>query len=145
MIQVEFILKNKDIVINKLRKRRFEKLNILDDIIVISQERKNTQTVLDNKRNEINKVTKEIALKPQAIDQLKQELVSVKSDIKDLESKLRDLKNQELELLTQIPNLPHDSVPEGKGAQDNNIVYESNVSNRKYNESLLSHIFCPGL
>ena len=42
--------------------------------------------------------------------------------IRDLEEEVRKLDEQLEELLLQVPNIPHPSVPVGKDASDNMVV-----------------------
>ncbi len=59
---------------------------------------------------------------PKAIEPLRASLKTVSQEIKDKEGKLKDVEGALEKLLYDIPNIPHPSVPEGKGSEDNKVV-----------------------
>lgn len=60
----------------------------------------------------------------EAAEALKQETADLKSKVKDLEVQLKASENLLLEEMVKIPNVPHESVPAGRSADDNEIVLE---------------------
>ena len=62
MLQVPFIRENKDLVIKGLTKRNLDAKQIIEDVIRIDEERRKTQTALDNVLSESNSISKEIGI-----------------------------------------------------------------------------------
>ena len=91
---------------------------------------------LDAKRKELLKKTEEMKAKQNAaskqIPQLKKEgkdtsevmaeMKALSDEIKALEPKVREIDEKLNEFLLDIPNVPHESVPEGHGESDNVVV-----------------------
>lgn len=54
-------------------------------------------------------------------EEIKAKVASLKEQAKDLENTMRVASERSEELLLTVPNIPHDSVPFGKGADDNEV------------------------
>lgn len=128
MLQVDFIRNNKEKVIGGLKIRNIgeEGIAIIDDIIKNDDLRKQTQTQLDEKLAQRNKLSKEIgglykSGKAAEAVQMKQTVAKLKSDIEALESTSKSTNETLTNLLLQIPNTPHPSVPPGKTDEDNEL------------------------
>lgn len=113
-----------------LKKRNWseEKLVIIDQIIVLDEQRKEVQTALETELSEMNNLSKAIGelMKNKAIDEansLKVRVGLLKDSSKIKEEMLKSLKEELEEHLYTIPNIPHESVPFGIGADDN-MVYQ---------------------
>jgi seryl-tRNA synthetase len=130
MLQVAFIRENKDLVLEGLAKRNFKNAEeIIDQVISTDENRRATQTELDNTLSESNKFSREIGMmfkngEPQKAAILKEKTVQLKETSKDLTEKLNTLANNLTELLYQIPNVPHASVVAGTTEEDNEIIFE---------------------
>lgn len=129
MLQYSYIRENREEVIEGLRKRGFEQISLIDDIIEFDALRRSTQASLDNLSAEANATAKEIGDlmrqgKRDEAEILKDKSSANKEAIKELSE---ELKNHELKLhnaLVQLPNIPHQSVAFGTGAEDNEVVLE---------------------
>ena len=94
MLQVAFIRDYKGTVLKGLAKRNFANAEVvLNDVLSIDDERKSTQTQLDNILAESNKLSKEIGIlykngEPQKATILKQKTSQLKDDSKVLTEKL---------------------------------------------------------
>jgi len=62
MLQVAHIRENKEAYIKAFTKRNFEAREILEQVITLDENRRNTQTQLDNVLADSNKISKEIGL-----------------------------------------------------------------------------------
>jgi len=130
MLQVAFIRENKDLVLEGLAKRNFKNAEeIIDQVISTDENRRSTQTELDNTLSESNKLSKEIGMffksgEPKKAAILKEKTVQLKETSKTLTEKLNTLANDLTELLYQIPNVPHASVVAGTTEEDNEIIFE---------------------
>ena len=130
MLQVAFIRENKDTVLKGLAKRNFADAEaILNKVISTDDGRRNTQTELDNTLAESNKLSKEIGMlfrtgEVKKANELKAKTGQLKEDSKTLTEKLNALAEELQELLYQIPNVPHTSVPAGTSEEDNETIFE---------------------
>ncbi len=133
MLVVSKIIANKEAYIKALAKRNFDAALILDKVIELDENRRATQTKLDNILADSNKFSKEIGMlfkngEQQKANLLKEKTAQLKESSKELSTQLDDLQKELAELLYTIPNIPHDSVPDGQSEEDNEEVFnEGNV------------------
>ena len=129
MLQVAHIRENKEVYVQALKKRNFEAESILEEVIPLDEERRSTQTELDNTLAESNKLSKEIGLlfksgEHEKANKVKERTGDLKEKSKELSEKLNSVSEQLNQLLYTIPNIPHESVPAGKDEEDNEEVYK---------------------
>jgi seryl-tRNA synthetase len=129
MLQLNFIRENTELVIRNLHKKHFKQAEeTIADLLAIDQNRRQTQNELDQILAKANTLAKEIGIlmkngqKAEA-EQAKAETSSLKERSKQLEESLKELEQKQYEVLVTLPNLPHSSVPEGRTAEDNEVVY----------------------
>jgi seryl-tRNA synthetase len=78
---------------------------------------------LRKKQNEANAEIQKLAkTEPKAIEPLRASLKVVSVEIKEKDARLNEIEAGLEKLLYDIPNLPHSTVPEGKGSDDNQVV-----------------------
>lgn len=128
MLQVPFIREHQELVINRLSKRNLDATEMIDEVIKLDEERRQTQSELDNTLAESNSLSKEIGMlyKSGNTDQanaLKKRTTQLKDDSKALTEKLNTVSEKLDELLYKIPNVPNDLVPAGNSEDDNEEVY----------------------
>jgi len=124
MLTLKVITENQDEVVLRLAKKHFQAKEITDQIIVLDTIRRTSQTELEANLSEINRLSKEIGTlmkegKKLESDAAKAAVSRLKDKCKELDTDKTNAEAEIHELLLSIPNLPHDSVPEGKGAEDN--------------------------
>ena len=129
MLQVAHIRENKEVYVQALKKRNFEAESILEQVISLDEERRSTQTELDNTLAESNKLSKEIGLlfksgEHEKANKVKEQTGDLKEKSKELSEKLNAVSEQLNQLLYTIPNIPHESVPAGKDEEDNEEIYK---------------------
>lgn len=130
MLQLGSIRENPQWAIEGLKKRNFpDPGQIIDRVLELDRSRRELQTESDtllatanSKAREIGQMMKTGNL--EAAEALKQETADLKSKVKDLEVQLKASENLLLEEMVKIPNVPHESVPAGRSADDNEIVLE---------------------
>jgi seryl-tRNA synthetase len=127
MLDLNFIRENKQKIINRLAVKNFDAKEIINNILTLDNKRKSTQKTLDDKQSEINTISKEIGYlfkqgKSDKADAAKQKTTKLKTSVKLLSRELKETEQSIRELLIQVPNVPHERVPKGKGEQDNVIV-----------------------
>ncbi|MGI6046963.1 MAG: serine--tRNA ligase [Petrimonas sp.] len=124
MLTLKVINENREEVIRKLAKKKFDAESIINQIIELDEKRRSSQTLLDSQLAEINALSKSIGGlmkegKKNEAEKAKQQVSELKELSKTNENGLREAETAIQDLLVTIPNLPHDSVPEGKSAEDN--------------------------
>jgi seryl-tRNA synthetase len=132
MLFIPTIRENKQIVIDGLNKRNFKKIHLLDEVLQLDDERKQTQAELDHLLAKANTIAKEIGQlmqqgKQQEAILAKQETGTIKEKSKALQDKKTHIEEAIQEKLYLIPNVPHTSVPNGKTPQDNEVIFEQNT------------------
>lgn len=129
MLQVSYIRENREEVLNRLSVKNFKQPELVDQIIQLDDDRRQTQTLLDSVSAEANAASKKIGdlmregLKQEA-EVIKAETNSFKEQIKILGDKLGAIEILLQNELVLLPNLPHISVPKGVSPEDNEIVFE---------------------
>lgn len=124
MLTLKYITENSEDVIGRLAKKHFDGKAIIAQVIELDNARKGAQVQVDTASAELNSLSKEIGLlmkqgKQVEAAQAKEKTVELKETIKVLGDQQVDAEQKLTELLVQIPNLPHASVPVGKHAEDN--------------------------
>ena len=127
MIPISIINNNYDEVKARLIKRGAQYIEFLDEAIAIDKNRRETQLERDQVLSNANKLAKEIGAcfksgEIEKANELKQESANLKEQSKNLDLSLRDLEQKLRELLSSIPNMPYDLVPEGNSENDNEVI-----------------------
>ena len=131
MLLIDQISNDKEKTLKGLEKRGFKNLGVVNEIIELNNIRKKTQQELDQILFESNTISKEIAEifksgnKSDNVENLKSKSADLKSRSKDLSDKLDKTKSDILSLITTIPNLPDDNVPDGFTVNDNVEVFST--------------------
>jgi seryl-tRNA synthetase len=133
MLSIAFIKENKELVLNGLAKKHVADAAVLvDEILTLDTSRRNIQKQVDDLLATSNALAKSIgewmkAGKKEEAELKKSEATALREQVKGLQSSL-DEKEKALQLLlVKLPNLPHESVPFGRTAEDN--VIESQKGN----------------
>ena len=126
MLTLKYITENTDEVIARLATKNYEGTGIIAQVVELDNLRKTTQVQVDMASAELNNLSKEIGLlikqgKKEEATLAKEKTVELKEIIKTLGDQQSAVELKLNELLVQIPNLPHSSVPAGKHAEDNLI------------------------
>lgn len=132
MLSLKYIRENKKDIVEKLKLRNFDAEATIDKIIEYDNSRRKIQLEKDQTQSELNEISKSIGmlfaqgLKEEANAQ-KLKTSDLKTGIKELEKDLINSEKKIQELLITIPNVPHHSVPKGKGDEDNEIIKEGGL------------------
>ncbi|HWZ23078.1 MAG TPA: serine--tRNA ligase, partial [Cytophagaceae bacterium] len=130
MLQISLLRENKELVLNGLKKKYFNQAQEqVEQILLLDQQRRDTQKELDNILSETNNLAKEIGNlmktgKKDEAEKLKSTNSELKEKAKILSDKLTPLEEEQDAVLVKLPNLPHVSVPEGKTPEENLNIYE---------------------
>jgi len=129
MLTINLIREKRDFIVERLKIKNFNAGEILDKIISLDATRREIQTRTDMMQAEMNRISKEIGSlmkdgKKNEAEAAKEKTYKLKDEIKILSEKLGpidiELKNE----IVKLPNLPHESVAPGHGADDNVKVKE---------------------
>lgn len=127
MLQVNFIRQNKEEVLKRLTVKNFKELSAVDEVISLDDTRKKLQSDFDETQAKLNLAAKEIGQlmakgdKEQA-EEKKQSVADLKSSLQPITELLAITETQLHDLLVTIPNVPHQTVPEGKTPEENLVV-----------------------
>jgi len=124
MLTLRFIQENRDFIIERLKIKNFDATKITDQILALDKERRSTQAAMDDHKAELNKLSKEIGKlfkngNVEEATRVKEKNAQIKENIKEQSESLNKIEEELNVLLVQLPNIPHESVPPGKGEQDN--------------------------
>src|ERR1035437_2983264 len=119
MLTLKYITENTNEVIARLAKKHFDGTAIIAQVIELDNARKAAQVQVDNASAEMNNLSKEIGMlfkqrKQEEAAKAKERTVELKETIKEIGDQQTEAERQLNDLLVQIPNLPHESVPAGK-------------------------------
>jgi len=139
MLQLQAIREKKDEIIEALKKRNFDAVPLLNEVLQLDEKRRAAQTQLDATLAESNKLSKEIGMlfkdgKVQEANVLKEKTGVLKEDSKKLSEELNEVAEQLQIVLYQIPNVPQDTVPAGNSEDDNEEIFaEGDIPNLNTN------------
>ncbi|HPN71232.1 MAG TPA: serine--tRNA ligase [Saprospiraceae bacterium] len=131
MLEISTIRFEKERVLEGLNKRFLPEaqIGLIETILLLDDERKKSQTEGDIVLSEINKLSKEIgdlfkSGKQSKANELKDQVAVLKDKSKILEENNKRIQQELGDLIIQLPNVPHVSVPVGKHAEDNEVYKE---------------------
>ncbi|MBR6804252.1 MAG: hypothetical protein IKM57_05025 [Paludibacteraceae bacterium] len=143
MLTLKQITEDKEGIIRKLAKKLFDGREPIENVIAVNETRKATQSKLDANLAELNKISKSIGLllkegKKDEAEAAKQQVASIKEANKTLEADMKAAEEKLVAILSTIPNIPCDEVPEGKDANDN-VVERTGGNKVELPEDALPH------
>ena len=116
MLDIKFIRENIDLVREAVESRQDSAP--LDEILQLDSERRQKVLELEGLRHDRKEAAREREVGKEAIEKGRE----IRARIRALEEEVRSLDKRLEELLLQVPNIPHSSVPVGKDEADNAIV-----------------------
>ena len=129
MLQVSTISENLEKITKSMLKRNIDIKSILEKIIETDNNRRSTQSSLDNSLASSNQLAKEIGeffksgeTKKAGI--LKEKASFLKKESKNLSEKLSNIIKELNNLLLEVPNIPHKLVPSGSTESDNKEIFK---------------------
>ncbi|OJV19546.1 MAG: serine--tRNA ligase [Bacteroidetes bacterium 41-46] len=129
MLNIRLLREQPDLVLERLRVKNFDASDIIQKVNELDISRRNIQTELDACLAEQNSLAKEIGNlmksgKRDEAEVAKLKVSQLKEESKLLDERMNKFASELNDLLVQLPNLPHSSVPKGKGAEENVNVKE---------------------
>lgn len=127
MLNLNFIRENRDHVIARLKVKNFKNPELIDRIISRDEQRRKLQFDADSLQSEMNSIAKEIGIlfkqgKKEEAEAARKKTGELKEAIKETQQKQIKIQQELNELMVQVPNLPHESVPGGFSEKDNEIL-----------------------
>lgn len=128
MLTIKQITEDTAKVIKGLEKKHFANAKeTIEQVLMLNDKRRNTQTVLDGNLAEANKLSKSIGMfmkqgNQEEANNAKARVAELKEVNKNLQAEMDKAADDLKQLLYTIPNIPYDEVPEGTGAEDNVVV-----------------------
>ncbi len=136
MLDVKFIIENPELVKAGSIKKQV-KVDI-DTLVSLYNERNEKIQKIEQLRARQNEVSKQI---PKTTDKtnLLEEMGEVKQKIKTIEPEITKLEEQIDKIAVNVPNIPHESVPEGKDDEEN-VVIKTHGKKPEFNFEPKDHI-----
>lgn len=125
MLDIRLIREKADFVRERLATRGGGDEKKIDEVLLADSERRKTETELQALQSERNRISKEIGAKKsrgEPTDDLQEQVRKIGTQIADLTQRAASFDEQQRNLLLEIPNLPHPSVPVGPDASGNRVV-----------------------
>ena len=125
MLDIKFVRENPEIVKENIKKKFQEhKLNLVDEVIALDEERRTVISRADELRANRNKISKEIgALMAQGKKEegmaLKEQVTAQAKELEELAARETELNNEVTQRMMMIPNIIDESVPIGKDDSEN--------------------------
>ena len=136
MIDIKFLRENPEAVKENIRKKfQDDKLPLVDEVIVLDEERRKAQQEADNIKAEKNKLSKQIGAlmaqgKKDEAEEIKKQVAKDAEKLANLEEKQKEYEEKTTKIMMVIPNIIDPSVPIGKDDSEN-------VEVKKYGEPVV--------
>ena len=127
MLDIRLIREKPDFVRERLATRGGDEAARIDELLKVDAERRKAETELQRLQSERNRLSKEIGARKsrgEATKELEGEVRKLGDATVDLNQRTAGSDEQQRNLLLEIPNLPHESVPLGKDPSANKVVRE---------------------
>jgi len=133
MLTLKFIEEHKDEVIRRLAVKGFQASDIIDQLLEVNALRKKLQTQADQLQADLNTKSKEVGNlmksgQKEPAETLKREVASMKEHASEFVNEQEAAEKRLKDFLVLLPNLPHESVPQGNTAADNVVVRSGGVA-----------------
>ncbi len=141
MLQVNYIRENREQVLERLAVKNFKQPELVDQIIQLDEDRRQTQNLLDSVLAEANSTAKQIGDlmrqgKKDEAEAVKAKSSSFKDQTKTLGDKLTAIETLLQVELILLPNLPHQTVPKGSTPEENEVVLEHGIMPKLFANAL---------
>jgi len=142
MLELSFVREHPELVEADLKKRGdLERQKWLKDLLEKDREWRQLKREADDlraSRNTLTKRVQEAKAKKEDASKIIQEAKEIPGKIKERETRMEELKARVDHILMRLPNILHESVPVGKGEEDNKAIREWGVK-KKFDFELKHH------
>jgi seryl-tRNA synthetase len=130
MLPLAYLREETEKIKEGLTKRNFPQLELVDQLLETDQKRRALQSQLDETLSKSNQLAKEIGNlfksgQAEKANTLKIQTADLKAEGKALQEELQNVEVALMSIRTQIPNVPHESVPSGNSEEDNEEIFSS--------------------
>jgi seryl-tRNA synthetase len=129
MLDIKLVRDRPDFVRQRLASRRAGEEARIDELLKLDEQRRKLLAEVESLKSNRNRVSKEIGSlmaqkKVEEAEARKRETRELGDRIAELDKQATEVEASRNRLMLTLPNLPHESVPDGAGAEDNPIVRE---------------------
>ena len=127
MLQVNFLRQNASFVKERLTKKNFSDVDLVDKLIQLDEQIREKKIKSESLQASLNTISKDIGMlmakgNKEEAEQKKAEVASIKDQLSSDKIQLQEMEATFHQQLLVLPNLPHESVPVGKTPEDNEVV-----------------------
>jgi seryl-tRNA synthetase len=122
MLDLGFVRDNLALITEKLRQRGMDPDTVLSGFAELDGKRRAAITQVETLKAERNRASEDVAKKKKAgenADELIAKTKAMREQIEHLEKEAGELEGKSRDILSAIPNVPHESVPVGASEKDN--------------------------
>ncbi|HAW15274.1 MAG TPA: serine--tRNA ligase, partial [Clostridiales bacterium] len=125
MIDIKLLRTDPDIVRENIKKKfQDDKLPLVDEVIALDKEYRESKTRAEYLRSQRNKISKQIGAlmgqgKKEEAEEVKKEVTSMAAELEELSAKETELSEKIDKIMRVIPNIIDPSVPIGKDDSEN--------------------------
>ena len=129
MLTIQLIREQKENIGQRLRIKNFNRPEVIEEILATDDERRSLQVRTNELQAELKQLSREIGVlfqkgEKERAGEIRNRTSSLKGELESFEGKLDRATTRLNDLLIQVPNLPHSSVPPGNSDADNPVVRE---------------------
>jgi seryl-tRNA synthetase len=129
MLSLKYISENSGIVINRLKIKNFDASEIVERLVGLDSGRRRLKGTIDAKQSVYKNLSKQTGQlyqqgRKEEAEKTREQTGTLKEEIRQQLTELSLIEDRIRELLVQLPNLPHESVPPGE-SPDNNLLVRS--------------------
>jgi seryl-tRNA synthetase len=125
MLDIRLIREKPDFVRERLATRGGGDETKIDDVLRVDAERRKVETQLQRSQADRNRLSKEIGVKRsrnKPSEELEAQVRTIGEEIGDFTERASKFDEEQRNVLLEIPNLPHETVPIGKDPSANRLV-----------------------
>lgn len=132
MLEIAKLRNESDAIIERLEKRGIQARQLVQDALELDRQRRENQTELDQVQAQANAINKEIGQlfksgRQEEAESKKAESTRLKGRTKELQQTQEQLAHSLENVLLELPNAPHRSVPAGTSEADNEEIRREGI------------------
>lgn len=141
MLPIQLFRQDKDLIIAGLQKKNFKDIHLVDEIIVLDEQKRTIQQASEAYQAQMNVASKAIGQlmasgDKESAEAKKAEVNQIKETAKQAATNLAAIEDELTQKILQLPNLPHTSVPMGRTPEENEVVRSGGEMPALSNEAL---------
>lgn len=137
MLQINFLRQHTELAKQRLGIKNFSQLQLIDEILELDEKIKVEKQETESLQSQQNLASKEIGSllakkETGAAEDKKTEVAAMKEMLNIKKNSLQELEENFRQKIILLPNIPHESVPAGKSAADNEMVRQGGTIPQLY-------------